>query len=63
MLDLLVTADGKNHVKNFMRREPHLNLPDYMEGYSSEKFKRIKGIIRDENNKRQATDNYNIRFI
>jgi len=34
-----------------------------MEGYPVEKFNRIKAIIKEENNKRQATDNYNIRFM
>jgi len=62
-LDLLVTAQGKNYVKSFIRREKNLFLPDYLEGYPVEKFNRIKAIIKEENNKRQATDNYNIRFM
>ena len=63
MQDLLVTAEGKAHIKNFMKHASKLNIPPYMEGYTFEKVKRIKQIIREENVKKQATDNYNIRFI
>jgi hypothetical protein len=34
-----------------------------MEGYTFEKVQRINQIIREENEKKQAADNYNIRFI
>jgi len=56
-------VEGKNCVKNFIRREKNLYLPDYLEGYPVEKFNRIKAIVKEENLKRQASDNYNIRFM
>jgi len=63
MQDLLVTAQGKAHINKFMKRANQLKIPAYMEGYTFEKVQRINQIIREENEKKQAADNYNIRFI
>lgn len=63
MDDLFVTKEGKAHIRHVMKHAEKLNLPDYMEGYTFEKEKRIRQIIKEENGKKQAMDNYNIRFI